>query len=280
MIRNWIHKSAILVIGVAFWTLVIGLMLFTVILPAAGERDLQYYLPVVLPTAEGIKIGSRVQVLGVDHGYVNYLRYTPLDAEGHIITGDDPATARPGAGQVVIAVLNMRSRPVLFPNYRIYTRYPAVISDKIIDIRPGNKDSGPALDAVLWNSSEMLFFRKEGVLPGRNSPLESLVRASNYDDPLTIVADVVNENRADIRRIVRNLAETTDKINSPNTGTVSLLIHNPELLDRTNASLRDVLVLVREGRLLAEDLRESQAPISFLEAYLVTMIRVAAGAPL
>lgn len=280
MFSQWLHKFSIILIGSIFWTVVAGLMLLTIVLPAAGDRDLQYYLPVVLPSAEGIKIGSRVEVLGVDQGYVSYLRYTPLDADGQIILDKNPATARPSSSQVVIAVLNMRSRPVLFPDYRIYTRYPGVISDKIIDIRPGSKKEGEAVDPVLWNAKELVFYRQTGTLPGGNRPVESLVSASNYDDPITIVADVLHENRSDIRRIVRNVAETTDKINQPGGGTLSMILNDPVLLDRTNASLRDVLVVVREGRLLAEDLRESQAPISFLEAYLVTMLRVAAGSPL
>ncbi|MBU42785.1 MAG: hypothetical protein CMN76_06170 [Spirochaetaceae bacterium] len=268
------------IFGTVFWVLVIGLMSITILMPAEKDRGLQYYFPVVLRSAEGIRIGSRVQVLGVDQGYVNYLRYTPLDAKGRIILDDDPAAARPSESQVVIAVLNMRTQPVLFPDHRIYTRYPAVISDKIIDIRPGSKEAGEAQNPIIWNSQEMLFFRKTGSLPGGNGPIGRLVQASNYDDPLTIVADVVNENRGDIRRIVRNIAQTTDTMNTPGTGTVSLLLHDPELLDRTNASMRDLLVVLREGRLLAEDLRESQAPVSFLEAYLITMLRLAAGAPL
>lgn len=280
MISKRLHKSAVIIIGTVFWAAIIVVMSLTVLLPAERNRDLQYYFPVVLRSAEGIKIGSRVQVLGVDQGYVNFLQYTPLDAKGHIILSNDPATATPSASQVVIAVLNMRTLPLLYSDYRIYTRYPAVISDKIIDIRPGSENSGAIIDPVLWNSKEMLFFRKTGSLPGGNRPVQSLVQASNYDDPLTIVADVVNENRGDIRRIIRNIAQTTDKINTPGTGTASLLLHDPVLLDRTNASLRDLLVVLREGRLLAEDLRESQAPISFLEAYLITMLRLAAGAPL
>ena len=280
MLMQWLNKSAVILIGSIFWILVIGLMSLTVFLPAERNRNLQYYFPIVLKSAEGIKIGSRVQILGVDQGYVNYLRYTPLDSQGRIILEKKNSTARPSESQVVIAVLNMRTLPLLYPDYRIYTRYPAVISDKIIDIRPGSEKAGEQIHPILWNSREMLFFRTTGSLPGGNRPVQTLVQASNYDDPLTIVADVVNENRGDIRRIVRNIAETTDKINTPGTGTVSILLHDPVLLDRTNASLRDLLVVVREGRLLAEDLRESQAPISFLEAYLITMLRLAAGAPL
>ena len=109
MIPEWLHKSAVGIFGTVFWVLVIGLMSITILMPAEKDRGLQYYFPVVLRSAEGIRIGSRVQVLGVDQGYVNYLRYTPLDAKGRIILDDDPAAARPSESQVVIAVLNMRT---------------------------------------------------------------------------------------------------------------------------------------------------------------------------
>ncbi|MCB1166662.1 MAG: hypothetical protein KDK33_10930, partial [Leptospiraceae bacterium] len=133
------------------------------------------------------------------------------------------------------------------------------------------------IDPILWNSNEVLFFRKTGNLPGGQRPREALVSAVNYDDPITIVADVIHENRGNIRRIIRNLAEVTDKINQPNGGTLSLLLNDPVLVDRLNTSLRDLIVVVREGDLLSEDLRESQAPISFLETYLFTILQVAAG---
>lgn len=270
-----IRRYSVIVSGTIFWILVIILMSFTILMPAEKDRNLQYYFPVVLPSAEGIKIGSRVEILGVDQGYVNYLRFCPLDADGRIIS--DKSNERASEDQIVVAVLNMRHRPSLYSDYMIRTKYPAIISDKIIDIRPGSKEKGSPIDPILWNSNEVLFFRKTGNLPGGQRPREALVSAVNYDDPITIVADVIHENRGNIRRIIRNLAEVTDKINQPNGGTLSLLLNDPVLVDRLNTSLRDLIVVVREGDLLSEDLRESQAPISFLETYLFTILQVAAG---
>jgi hypothetical protein len=279
MISAWLKKSGILMTGIVFWVLVIGLMSVTVLMPAERNRKLQYYFPVVLRSAEGIKVGSRVEVLGVDQGYVNHLRYTTLDSQNRIIRRDE-SEDRPSANQVVIAVLNMRTEPVLYSNYRIYTRYPAIISDKIIDIRPGNAERGEAREVLLWNSREMLFYRQTGNLPGGNHPVDTLARASNYDDPITVVADVLSDNRGDIRRIIKNIADATEKINNPGGGTLSMILNDAELIDRTNATLRDTIVLLREGHLLAEDLRESQAPVFFLEAYLIEILLLASGAPL
>lgn len=267
------EKLMITGLGVLFWVVLGSTILFTVVLPKPEERGLIYFIPVKMETAEGIKRGSTVQILGVDKGFVNYLHYSQTDGNGNLIPYEHTEDAKP-AGQVVIAVLNFKEPVQIFSDYEVRTKYEALISEKVIDLLPG--DSGEEVNYAYWNRTDQLRFMQTGKMPPVGG---TMLKAGNYDDPLTIIANVIHENRPEIRRIAQNLRQATDKINTGN-GTVALLINRAQIVRGAEDTLTEMSLLVRESRDAAEALRESRAPVDFLSAYIFTLLRLAAGQPL
>lgn len=267
------EKILLLSMGVVFWIAMIFGILITVVFPKPGESGLIYYIPVIMQSAEGLKPGARVQILGVDKGYVHYLHYSQIDENGNLIPyrNQDSTEAN---GQVVIAVLNFKKPIQMFENYKIRTKYEAIISEKVVDIDPGDKAS--KVQYTYWNRADQLYFRKKGQVPPVGG---TMLRAGNTDDPLTIIANVLHENRKDLRTIVSNIRQATDKVNTGR-GTAALLINQDQIVGGTSETLSELSLLVRDGRKSVEALRETRAPVDFIGAYVFALFRLAAGQPL
>ncbi len=123
---------------------------------------------------------------------------------------------------------------------------------------------------------ELLILRSTGVLPSRIVHTR-LVSADNYDDPLFQVASVIQENRPGIRRITRNLAEVTHKINYGK-GNLALLLNTDDLSGAGHNLMKHGGILVEEFRSGYESYRETEDFIDFLGGWLVTaLFRIAEG---
>lgn len=270
MRENWKEAA----FGMFFWVAMILLFVQTIVLPAEKDRLARIYMPVILKSAQGLREGSRVTVLGVDKGTVLHLTYLPVDRIGRIITEEDIGSGRQ-QGQKVLAILHMNDPVELRPDYRINTRYTTVISDKVVDIYPGNGPVADIMPVSYLSPNEVFYLMKHGriSLAGKTIP-----EAQNYDDPLTAVADVLAENRIALRHVIRNTREITDKINSGH-GTIAALINDDRLMLGLEETLLETDGLVRDGRDLYESLRESRASIDLMEGYLIPVISAAAGAP-
>ncbi len=266
------EKLVIISLGVVFWILLGVTIIETVVLPKQADAGYMYFVPVVMKTAEGIRKGSRVQVLGVDSGFVNYLHYSQIDRDGNLISKE--IAAEKSAGQVVVAVLNFNEPVRIFSDYEVRTRYEAIISEKVVDILPGK--SGESVVYAYWNRTDQNRFLQTGTLPPVGG---NMLKAGNYDDPLTIIANVLNENRPELRKITRNLRQATDKINRGN-GTASLFINDATVAKGTNETLEEMILLLSDSRDAAEAFRETRAPVDFLSAYIFTILRLASGQPL
>lgn len=268
MRENW--KEA--VFGISFWVAMGLLLLYTIVLPSEQDRKLQTYMPLFLESAQGLHEGSKVTILGVDHGTVMHLTYLPINKQGQIVL---PASLHEQVGQKVLAILAVRSPIELHSQYKISTRYATVISEKLVDIDPGQGAVSDVLPIDYLTSQEVFLLMKDGKLDLENRVIPTAV---NYDDPLTAAADLVYENRSAIRQIFRNTREISDKINQGQ-GTISLLLNDANLMHQIEDGLLDTDLLVRDGRGLYESLRESRTTINVLEGYLIPIITAAAGAP-
>ncbi|MFN3604803.1 MAG: hypothetical protein ACK4UJ_08845 [Leptonema sp. (in: bacteria)] len=249
--------------GIIFWIILLLVALFTIMVPAQKDIQLPYYLPVILKDAQGIYRGTRVHILGVDQGFVKYLDYYPIDKERNIIFISDceDLCKEKIDKQIILAVLNIRKQINFYENYQIYTRYERLIGEKIIEINPGSKvtikDQKKSIHKELKN---LYLDSRDVLLILSGSPfslnLKEILISSNYADPLTIIAEVIFENRKPFYKIFKNLSETTGKINN-GTGTVSLLLNNNQILLELDKTLLESILLVRELRDGLESVREN-----------------------
>jgi phospholipid/cholesterol/gamma-HCH transport system substrate-binding protein len=95
----------------------------------------------------------------------------------------------------------------------------------------------------------------------------TVLQGQNAGDPVAGLAEMISENRDDVRRTIQNVAEITDKINNGR-GTIGLLINDNQLHENATTLVTDARLVVRELRESLEDTRE-QAPVtSFIRAAL------------
>ncbi len=249
-------------LGVAFWIIMIGIGVFTVVMPAKRDLNLPYYLPILIRNAHDIQHGTRVQILGIDQGYIKYIDYFPLDKEGNFIfiTDCKELCQEQIHDQILLAILNIRKELEFYENYRIYTRYNNVLGEKVIEIDPGSrftiknqkKIEQKRIHVKYLTPNELFYLMNNQSIPLNK---KELLFASNYDDPITIVAEMVYENRKTIHKIFRNTAEITQKINQGN-GTIGLLLNEHTVLTNTDKAFLEIILLIRDLRESLESLRE------------------------
>ncbi len=239
------HRFLTLLTGVLFFGAMLGIGYFTIARQKeSGVRSPEFYL-LELETAEGLKIGASVQILGVPCGVVDSMYYIP--------TQDGKTT--------VLAVLALTKTVPMYSNYRIITRFPTALAAKVVEINPGRKTDGAVIvQPQLLGSRELVDLKTHGTIPelGANA-----LRASNFDDPLYLIAASLTENRKSLRRIASNVAQITDKMNAGN-GTIALLLNRPDLVNNLNEILKGSLILIEEIHAGVEDTRESRAAIDFI----------------
>jgi hypothetical protein len=275
---NILKKNISIAAGLAFFVSMGGIGYLTIVRENIRAVRKPVYLPVILSTADHMKIGSAVNVLGVPYGIIGSLHYVLIDQNGeHHLPDRIPEAKRYLIrGQYVLAVLDLIDDIELYDNYRIFTRYPAIVSEKVVEINPGRKLDGEAFDALKYSTAETIRLRTEGIVPPEGGAV--MATALNFDDPLYTIASVVRENRKAIRMISSSLENITDKINR-NGGTIARIVNDPILLRRADDLLNGTGELVGDGRDALEALRETRQPIDFLAAYIVRILLLAAGGP-
>lgn len=236
-------RRTALLTGLAFFAGMVFLGNVTIVRQKENRLRTPVYYPLRLETAEGLKVGARVQILGVPAGVVDSLYYL------------DPAEGGNGS---VVALLAITEPVVFYPDYRIITRYPTALAAKEVEINPGTARNGrQPIGPRYLDSKEVVTLRRTGIMP--EGPM---LVAANFDDPLYQVAVVLTENRSSLRRITRNLQEITGKINEGG-GTLSLILNRPDLAEGTNNTLKGAIILLQEIRDGLEDTRESRTAIDF-----------------
>lgn len=252
MRENWKEAA----FGLFFWIAMVLIMVRTILLPADGNRLEKVYLPIVLATAQGVREGTRVSVLGVDRGVVIHLTYFATDGEGDLL----PQGTVHSTGQIVLAIVRLNGPIEVYPNYRVRTLNAGVISGKHVDIDPGRGRSDEILPSMYLRTGDVARLIQGGELHIRRS---DTLEGINFEDPLTVVADVLYENRDGVRQIIRNSRQITDRINRGN-GTVAALLNDDRLHRGLNDMLGDSTKLATDGGELYESFRESRAFIDLI----------------
>ena len=259
-----IQKNINSIVGAVFFSSMILIGYLTIVKKNITEVKEPLYIPVILESAESLKIGTNVTLLGVPIGILGSLHYILLDVRGKAVVLDKNRSGllkrnRPLGmvrGQFVVAVLDLTGDVRMYPDYSIVTQYPSLFSLKTIDIRPGKKHKGENLLKIKFLSKEEVFnLRTKQKIPhfGRE---DVVLHAENFGDPLFLLTEIISENQTQILRITQNLAEITDKINKGK-GNLSALLNKRGLE-------RDAVELLIQVSVLAEELGEG------LEAYRET----------
>lgn len=240
------HRFLTLLTGFLFFGGMLMIGYFTIARQKEqGLRSPEFYL-LELETAEGLKVGASVQILGVPSGVVDSMYYVPPEDSGET---------------KVLAVLAISRQVPIYSNYRIITRFPTALAAKVVEINPGTRTNGAfQVQPRLLGSHELVNLKTSGVMPEAGA---NVLRAANYDDPLYLIATSLTENRRSLRKIASNVAEITEKMNSGN-GTIAALLNRGDLVNNTNEILRGSLILIQEIREGVEDTRESRAAIDFI----------------
>ena len=276
MILNWIIKNKREVTGLTFFLILFGTLNFTIFANRSVSKATVTLIPVLLKTAEGIKEGTLAYSHGVHVGSVISLIRVKLGKKGNVLSNLQ-AQKSPSYGLGIIAVLSLNKNFIFYPNYRIITKHRTVLSEKIFEILPGDSEDWdtkklPGLPYI-WpksidkslsiNNLELNYYELEKLKNTHELPQgKILLPASNYDDPLYLIATVIVENRANIFHLIKNTREITDKIND-GTGSFSYFINRRELIDKTNATLEQSIYLINDARDGLEALRESDSTIRF-----------------
>jgi phospholipid/cholesterol/gamma-HCH transport system substrate-binding protein len=236
-------------VGVMFVLSLLTVGYFTIITEGGPLKKKTYLVKVYFDNAEGIKIGNKVTIHGVPYGYVAEIRLVGVDESGKPVPeGELGVTTR------VELVLSLKKPVVLYENYVVTIKNESLLSGRIVALDPGSRMD---IDVEGDKATE-----RKVVLPD-----ESILMGKTTQDPLVLLSELVAENRADIRKAVRNVQEMTTKINSGK-GTLGKLINESDVHQSINTILSDGQIVIKEVREGLEDTRE-QAPVtSFIRAAL------------
>jgi phospholipid/cholesterol/gamma-HCH transport system substrate-binding protein len=209
-------------VGLFFFLALLILGYFTVIMSGDIFETRQYYrMTVVFPSVEGLDNTSKVKVNGVLSGFVEEVMLMPDNN--------------------VFVKLKMYHKFLLFENYKIKVRYETMLGGRFVGVDPGSS------------------FKD-----GKNYPMvESRInlKGESMIDALAELSDLIAENRANVYKTIKNIAEITSKINKGQ-GTLGKLVNENKVYNNADD-------LIKELRETMEDARE-QAPItSFIRAALL-----------
>ncbi len=224
--------------------------------------------------AEGVKPGTKVTVLGVPAGTVTDIELVSVDEQDRPVPDDSEKRTR----QIVAITVELKKPVVFYSNYRISLKNESILSGKVVAIDPGTSRvrSGlaPQRLRVVWVDPREAMQRGQTAsqytleaLMADSETGRAVLRGQNAGDPVAGLAEMISENREDVRRTIQNVAEITEKINNGR-GTIGLLINDNQLHENATTLVTDARLVVREMRESLEDTRE-QAPVtSFLRAAL------------
>ena len=250
-----------LMVGTLFFGALSVVGYFTILsengpLARRGKQMVMYF-----DNADGIKIGSKVTILGVPGGTVQDVALVAVDRNNNPVKND----SLDRVGQRVAITIEIRQPIVFYENYKIAVKSESLLSDKLIAIDPGvsldrktNKQFR-AISVFSVTGEQMEEYRKKGVMrpldvaltqePGGNpSKLKTRafedLKGETAGDPIAGISRLIEDNRENVRKTITNIAEITAKINNGK-GTVGMLINEDELHRSAHTLLTDAQVVIK-----------------------------------
>ncbi len=209
-------------VGILFFIALSVLGYYTIIMTGQiWKAEEEYTVTAIFPNVEGLSVSDRVKINGVLAGKVDAINL--IDDTG-----------------MVLVSLKMTRRFKLYENYEIKIKSESALGGRYVSIYPGKAADGNRTYAEVYDRQN---------LPGRS-----------LDDPLSLLAEFIQENRANVYQTISNIKSITQKIDEGK-GTLGRLINDNRVHENTDG-------LIKELRDAIEDTRE-QAPItSFIRAAL------------
>ncbi len=162
-----------LIVGIVFFFAMGILGYYTIIRSDIFDKRNYYSSSVIFDDVEGLAIGNKVLVNGVEAGSVTAIELM-LD------------------GKVTVSLKLFRTFN-LYENYRILLKNQTALGGRIIVIYPGS----PEADGQLFETLEGM----------KN------LSGYTIGDPLTKISEVIDENRDNIKVAIENFSEFSEKIN-------------------------------------------------------------------
>ncbi|MFN3604177.1 MAG: MlaD family protein [Leptonema sp. (in: bacteria)] len=246
---------------------------FTIVSDSGPFAKRGKLIVVYFDQAEGVKVGSKVTVLGVPAGTVVDMDLVSVDENNTPVSDASPNRVR----QRVAMAIELKKDIVFYDNYSIALKNESILSGKVVAIDPGSNEpiSGkyPKKLNIKWYStfeSEKLgrSVIKMNLDELKEKKTDIVLSGQNAGDPIAGLSELISENRQNVKRIIQNVAEITEKINNGQ-GTIGLLINDSKLHDNANTLVSDAKIVVREMRENLEDTRE-QAPVTSFIRILLT----------
>jgi len=263
---NWLQN---ILVGSMFFGALTIVGYFTIISDEGPFAKRGNYIVVYFESAEGLKKGTRVTVLGVPMGNIEEISLISVDPDNKAVSDNSEERT----AQRVAVGINLRQPVIFYSDYRIAVKSESLLSDRVIAIDPGipaDEKGHPheKLPVLVMGKDEL----SDADLTAVEFQLESKKTREIYElfgeagkDPIASITDLIAENRADVRRTINNVAEISEKVNTGK-GTLGMLVNDSDLHDKAHTLVNDADVVVKEAREGFEDTRE-QAPVdSFLRA--------------
>jgi len=213
-------RKSEVLVGIVFFIALAILGYFTVIKSDYFDDKEYIFVSVDFKTVEGLTLGSGVQINGVASGKVTAIN---LIEDGMV--------------RVNLKIFN---KFILYDNYRISLKFKSALGGRVVSIYPG-----------------------KSLLGGRKAEIvEDLSGLKGYasGEVVGLVAEILTENRAEIKETIENLRIFTARLNSKK-GTIGKLLNSDKMHKKADKLIDDL----REA---VEDARE-QAPVtSFIRAAL------------
>ena len=268
-----------LLIGLLFFGALSLIGFFTIVSTKGPFAPKGKYLVIFFDNADGIKLASSVNVLGVTNGDVKAIDLIFADKNREIVRSNSDKKV----GQRVAITIEILKDIVFYENYVIEIKNSALLGGKAVSIDPGtsikssNKNKETDVDIKNNKILNVLYLTKSSF---SSSILEEYLNifdkkpgnyvhlnGTNTGDPIAGISELVSENRQNVKETIQNIRDISDKI-VRGQGTIGKLVYDDELHRNTVTLLSDAQIVVREVRESLEDVRE-QAPVdSFVRALL------------
>jgi hypothetical protein len=234
---------SIRLVGFMFF-LVLGFVFYQTVIQKENEKkNYPYKLKIFYPTAEGIREGTEVSILGIQVGVVKSIR------EVSVSKIPDKRYLREYSDKAVEILLLINQPVTLWENYKVNFKSKTVFSGRTIDIDPGD-----------FKGESNSRFQPTFSYDEKNSPYS--ISARYYDDFFSASYVLLDENKKDLRQIVRNLREISEKLKSEKAGTLPKLLNSEEVYDNLDDTVNDVSVLTAEARRYLEMQREIDSSLT------------------